>query len=183
MGFGQHWQGGTQPANSGSAEQAPTFKDYPVERPYKGKVALPEFQKRNPDRFPEQDLRCAGADENERALFFGRKKVNFAGRYVVDACTCGTGCHYLFMWDAESGKLFRQFPFGEVMVGPYLVEGKPEIEYSGEHYNVGSSLLIVEGCLYTAEHPGRRDCARFYYNWNGQDFVRVFRQHTRVPPS
>jgi hypothetical protein len=171
MGFGQELRDG------GNGDHVPTFQDYPAEQLYEGKVALPKFHLGDPDKysFPDSDLRCIGVSQHDRTLFFGDKHVNFAGRYILDACTCGTGCHYLFMWDAQSGKLFRKFSFGVVVVGPYF-EGKKRIEYSGEHYRVDSTLLIVEGCLDSAEHSKRRACARYFYNWTGENFVRVFKQ-------
>jgi hypothetical protein len=181
--FGQQPPPMPPPGSSASLQQTPTFKDYPVQQVYTGKVALPKFRKGNFETlpFPDGDLRCIGTDDGEHALFFANKKVNFAGKYVIDACTCGSGCHYLFMWDAQTGKMFRTFPFGTVEIGPYL-NAKPVIEYSGEHYKVDSTLLIVEGCFDTDSHPKSRDCARYYYNWTGQGFVRFYKQRTRVPP-
>jgi hypothetical protein len=40
--------------------------------------------------------------------------VNFAGHFVIDACTCGSGCHYLYMWDAVSGKFYQRLPPGVI---------------------------------------------------------------------
>jgi hypothetical protein len=105
--------------------------------------------------------------------------VNFAGHFVIDACTCGSGCHYLYMWDALSGKVYLNFPSMPIDVGPYG-DGvvSPRITYKGEEYYVNSSLLILEGCV-----EQTCDCARRYYNWNGSQFRLILTEPTRMPPS
>ena len=45
--------------------------------------------------------------------------VNFAGHFVLATRSCGSGCHYLFIWDAVTGKVYRDFAFGAINVGPY----------------------------------------------------------------
>ena len=49
------------------------------------------------------------------------------------ACTCGSGRHYLFLWDAITGKFNPHFPFGSINVRPDSNgHTDPPIEYKGE---------------------------------------------------
>ena len=41
------------------------------------------------------------------------------GHFVMGSCGCGSGCHYLFMWDAITGEFHPQFPFGPINIGLY----------------------------------------------------------------
>jgi len=112
----------------------------------------------NRDRFADEDLRCFGAD----SFAYAQSESNFAGHYVIGACTCGSGCHYLFMWDALTGKFYQRVPPGVIDVGPYEPGG---VEYAGDQFQIDSSLLIVEGCV-----EDTCACACRYYNWNGRKF-------------
>jgi hypothetical protein len=85
------------------------------------------------------------------------ERVNFAGHFVIDSCTCGTGCHYLFMWDAINGKVYQRLPPGVIDVGPFNSGTDELIEYKGED-RADSSLLIVDACV-----EASCDCATRYY--------------------
>jgi hypothetical protein len=80
-------------------------------------VKPPDFGKR--DQYEGTDLRCFGIDP----AAYAKHEVNFAGHYVLDACTCGSGCHYLLMRDAMTGKFYQQVPPGVIDVGPYESDG------------------------------------------------------------
>ncbi len=144
--------------------QLPRFEDYPVATIYHGKTRPPDFG--NPNQYSGTDLRCFGGDTNFDYL---KVKPNFAGHYVIDACTCGSGCHYLYMWDAVTGKFFRNFPAMPIDVGPF---SDSPIQYRGEDFRVDSSLLIIDGCI-----EDTHDCGSRYYRWDG---IR-FRLLKRVP--
>src|SRR5207249_1037383 len=121
------------------------------------------------------DVRCFGGDPAE----YAREQANFAGHFVLGTCTCGSGCHYLFKWDALSGKVYRQFPFGPINVGPFgLGANLPPIEYKGEQYRLDSTLLIIEGCI-----EDTCDCATRYYTWNGNRFRLILKKPSRKPPN
>jgi hypothetical protein len=95
---------------------------------------------------------------------------------VLAKCSCGSGCHYLFLWDAEDGKVFRMFPFGAIDVGPYSSPGGgPPLRYKGEEYRPDSSLLVVDGCF-----DGTCNCGRRYYSWSASTF-RLVSKESRVP--
>jgi len=118
-------------------------------------------------------LRCFGD-----AAAYGNEQVNFAGHFVIGTCTCGSGCHYLFMWDALSGKVYLKLPSMPIDVGPFGIGViAPPIESTGEEYRLDSSLLIVEGCV-----EDTCDCGRRYYNWNGRQFKLILKRTTRMPP-
>jgi len=157
----------------GQPAKVPRFEDYRASGIYRGAVKPPNFG--NLDQYSGTDLRCFGGDPAE----YAKRHANFAGHFVVDTCTCGSGCHYLFMWDALTGKLYRHFPFGPINVGPYNVgSSAPPVAYRGEQYRVDSTLLIVDGCI-----EGTCDCATRYYNWNGSAFKLLLNQPSRTAPN
>jgi hypothetical protein len=150
----------------------PQFIDYPVLKVYRSEAALPKFG--NPSQYDGTDLRCFGADRQS----YAGKRANFAGHFVIDACTCGTGCHYLFMWDALNGNFFGRIPISVINVGPYgLGSEDGPIEYRGEQYRVDSALLIVEGCV-----EDTCDCSKRYYQWNGRRFRLLLKVPSKIPP-
>jgi hypothetical protein len=155
------------------SNRPPRFAGYPVSEIYSGAVKPPQFGDLN--RYSGTDLRCYGEDPT----YYATKRVNFAGRFVIGVCPCGSGCHYLYMWDASSGKVHLAFPSMPIDVGPFG-DGvvSPHIMYKGEEYRLDSSLLILEGCV-----EETCDCGRRYYNWNGSQFRLVLKAPTPMPPS
>jgi hypothetical protein len=125
---------------SARSSKLPRLQDYRVSVAYKGLVKRPAFG--NPEQDSGTDLGCFG-DPTE----YRDERAYFAGHFVISTCSCGTGCHYLFLWDAQTGKFYHRFPFGRINIGPYGVGvPSPPIEYKGEEYRIDSSLLILEGC-------------------------------------
>lgn len=157
---------------NGQSVVSQRFEDYLVSSVYHGAVKPPDFG--NSDRFEGTDLRCFGGDPAD----FASEQVNFAGHFVMGSCTCGSGCHYLFMWDAVSGKFYQRLSPGVIGVGPYTRHGAqpPGIIYRGEQYQLNSSLLIVEGCV-----EDTCDCARRYYKWTGSQFKLILRRPVLMP--
>lgn len=151
---------------------SPSFGDYRVSKIYRGPVMPPLFG--SLEQYHGTDRRCFDGDLVE----YTKEAVNFAGHYVIDACSCGTGCHYLYMWDALTGKVFLKFPSMPIDIGPFgLGVLASPVEYRGEEYRLDSSLLIVEGCI-----EETCDCSRRYYKWSGSEFKLIERERTRVPP-
>jgi hypothetical protein len=148
----------------------PRFEDFPVVTVYHGSVKPPDFGNR--DRFQGTEVRCFGGEPAD----YAKDQVNFAGHYVLDTCTCGTGCHYLYMWDAANGKFYQRLPPGVIDIGSLDAGGGRSVEYKGEEYRTKSSLLIVEGCV-----EDTCDCARRYYRWTGSQFKLILRQPVRMP--
>ena len=152
---------------------APTFADHRVAEVYSGVVTPPNFG--SLDQYSGTDARCFGQDPS----FYKAMRVNFAGHFVVSTCSCGTGCHYLFLWDAVTGTVYQNFPFHSINVGPYDVgRTNAPVTYSGEQYRADSSLLIVDGCL-----EGTCDCTKRYYRWSAGRFTLIRRLRDRLPPS
>lgn len=158
-------------ANGQSKKVPPRFEDFPVPSVYRGAVKPPAFGDRS--RLEGTDLRCFG-DLTD----YVDAKVNFAGHFVIGTCTCGSGCHYLFMWDASTGKFYERLPPGVIDVGPYRGRDVPPpgIIYNGEQFQANSSLLIVEGCI-----EDTCDCGVRYYRWNGSRFELILKQPARMP--
>lgn len=94
----------------------PRFEDYKVSNLYNGIVRPPGFG--DPGQYSGADLRCFGGDPSE----YARASVNFAGHFVIESCTCGSGCHSLFMWDALNDR-FYGIPAGAIDVGPFDAGG------------------------------------------------------------
>lgn len=156
-------------AGRSQATGVPRFQDFSVASVYSGPVRPPDFG--NPDQYVGTDIRCFGGDPQE----YAGNRVNFAGHFVIGTCTCGSGCHYLFLWDAQTGKFYRKFPFGPINVGPYSGSGAP-IEYKGEEYRADSGLLVVNGCF-----EEKCSCATRYYRWLGTEFRLVATRPVRKP--
>lgn len=163
---------------------APSISKYPAYSVYNGKVAPPRFRKGlkpGDAPFPDGDPHCGWDDDAFYNRYYGAMKPNFAGHYVITGCTCGSGCHYLLMWDAESGEVIGSLPAGTIEVGPYFDDRKV-INYAGEKHRVDSKLLMLEGCFDENAHPERRDCARYFYLWTTQKtFVLLSKESTPVP--
>jgi hypothetical protein len=139
----------------------PRFEDYPVAR-YTGRVVAPKF--RDQRQYSGTDSRCLASDYKD----YSAERVNFAGHLVIAQCGCGTGCFYLFMWDARTGRLNHPLPFGPFNVGPYfdnLHRDAAPISYSGASFQSGSKLLVIEGC-----REGTCECGTWYYAWNENAF-------------
>lgn len=155
----------------GQAATKPRFEDYLVSKVYRGRVKPPQFG--NPAQYEGTDLRCFGGDP----AGYASEPVNFAGHFVIGTCTCGSGCHYVFMWDVLTGKFYGR-PFGPIDIGPFgagIID--PPVEYKGEQFRADSSLLILDGCI-----EGTCDCATRYYRWSGTQFKLLLRQPSRMPP-
>jgi hypothetical protein len=155
--------------------KAPRFEDYGVSSIYRGPVKPPHLG--DPKQYDEVELHCFGGDSPDHS--YASVRANFAGHFVIDACTCGSGCHYLYMWDALTGKFYRNFPAMPIDVGPFsdgVTTTRPD--YKGEEYRLDSSLLIVEGCV-----EDTCDCGTRYYNWSGSRFKLILKQPTVPPPS
>jgi len=165
--------GGSLPSGNAQSVVSPRFEDFLVSNVYRGVVKPPDFGNRD-HQYQGTDLRCFGGDPTD----YANKQVNFAGHFVISTCTCGSGCLYLFMWDAVSGKFYQRIPPGLIDVGPYARRGVPPpgIVYQGERYQPNSSLLIVEGCV-----EDTCDCAARYYKWTGDQFKLILRQPVRMP--
>ena len=160
------------PGGNCQSTVSPRFEDFRVSDVYVGLVKAPDFGDR--EQYQGTDLRCFGDDSTD----YARQRVNFSGHFVIGSCTCGTGCHYLFMWDAVSGKFYQRIPPGAIDIGPYPRRGvkPPGIVYRGEQYHSKSSLLVVEGCA-----EDTCDCAARYYRWTGTQFQLIARRPVRMP--
>jgi hypothetical protein len=160
-------------ALSFSGPKTPAFADHQINRVYREPVKPPDFG--NPEQYSGTDLRCFGVGPE----LYSAMPVNFAGHFVLTTCSCGSGCHYLFLWDAENGKVYRDFPFGAINVGPYRsAVGRPQVKYEGEQYRPDSKLLVLDACF-----EGTCDCAKRYYLWDALHFKLIFKEQDRLPPA
>jgi hypothetical protein len=149
---------------------APKFQDYPVASVYRGPTKAPIFGGQS--QYSGTDLRCFGGDPSE----YRQMRVNFAGHFVIDTCTCGSGCHYFFVWDAMTGKVYLDRPLGSINVGPYGT-APHMITYAGEQYRPDSTLLVVNGC-----RGETCDCGTWYFGWKDGKLDLIHKQATKRPP-
>lgn len=140
------------------ADRVPQFADYRA-AVFVGQAAIPRFVRGRVGgkMFPEGDLRCVGTDA-ERMRRFSGLRPNFAGHYVLYRCSCGSGCVYPFVWDAKSGDIVRDLPFGSLDIGA------PSSRYGGMIFEVGSRLLIADG-RFELDNPdeSQHEVARKYF--------------------
>ena len=153
----------------------PRFEDFPVATVYRGPVKPPQFG--DPQRFQGTDARCFADPVFSRGPgSYAGERINFAGHFVISTCTCGSGCHYLYMWDAISGKFYQRLPPGVIDIGSFDRGGGGSPQYKGEQYRINSSLLIVEGCI-----EDTCDCSKRYYRWTRSQFKLILRQTVPMP--
>ncbi len=157
---------------AGPPRPSPRFEDYRVATVYKGPVK--PMHVADPSRYGGAEARCIRGEAPEGYV---PGPVNFAGHFVIEACTCGSGCHSLYIWDAITGRFYGFFPSTPIDVGPYEAGGaSPPLLYRGEEFRADSSLLILEGCF-----EDTCDCARRYYQWDGAKFKLISQDQTPLP--
>lgn len=164
--------------------KSPSFKDYPVRTIFHGTPAKPDFT--NPatlpekpgygptDLLPDADPRYRGSVEID-----AHSGPNFAGSFTIAQWSCGSECSSMVVVGTANGHLYRDVPFGTLEIE----EGNSR-EYSGLSFRLGSTLLVVEGCLDVDERnaEGKRpDCSRSYYNWKPPKFVLLRRIPLAIP--
>jgi len=149
---------------------SPRFEDYSVVGSYQGQSMPPNLS--GMDQIEVHS--CFGGDP----AAYANRAPNFAGHYIVQLCSCGTGCHSLVIWDASTGKTIqRGLSFGAINVGPFRRNGDgAQILYGGEQYRPASTLMIVDGCL--AESC---DCATRYYKWTGNRLKLILAKPVQLP--
>jgi hypothetical protein len=145
---------------------APRFEDYSVSQVYRGPIHTPRFGRLS--RYQGTDIRCFSADPE----LYTSEPANFAGHFVIRACSCGSGCHYLFMWDALTGKVYPRLLPGSIDVNSFN-----EVDYAGEEARPDSALLTVEACV-----EDTCDCGKWYYRWTGKQLKLLYREPVRLPP-
>jgi len=126
----------------------PVFSDYPTEQAVTARPKPPVLVSAR-DRLYRTRIKEAAA-----------KGPNFAGHYSVAEWGCGTACHQLAIVDLNTGKVYDT-SFREV---DYHTPTEPNWDPEWwcypqvANYQIGSRLLIVEGCL------DGKQCGRNYYS-------------------
>ena len=161
------------------AQPAPTpkFEDYPVTQTFKGKPAMPRFIQQE-GTLPDLDDRY-----RESVEFAAQRGPNFAGRYTVAGWSCGTGCGSMIVIDAETGRLYREMPFGTLDVNAGTT--RKNHLFAGLTFRLASRLLIVEGCFdvdYRRSEGKQPRCSRSYYSWDPPRF-KLLRSVPLTPPA
>ena len=157
--------------STSSGADAPRFSDFPVRQIFRGKPSDPQFRP-GEDQYPNGDghFRADVALETERG-------PNFAGRYTLALWTCGSGCSSAVVVDSVTGKLYRDMPFG-ILVLPRFDRGREP--YS---FRLDSRLLIVQGYFDVDVPDEKAACSRRYYEWTGASFKLLQKAPLKCTPS
>jgi hypothetical protein len=140
----------------------PKFKDYPVSEMFSGKPAPPKLV-RPGDRLFRTRIRDGAA-----------KGPNFAGHYSIAEWGCGSSCVSIVIVDAKNGAVYSA-PFSILGYGSVLKYADvSEDNHEPLEYNLNSRLLVVRGC------PEDRNCASYFYEWQGSTF-KLIQKTVAVP--
>ncbi len=137
---------------SGSNNPAPRFSDFPSERLFTGKPAVPVLTTELQRLFKTQ-IRLGMA-----------KSANFAGRFRIIDWGCGSDCLNFVIADLKTGKVYDP-PFKSLGL---LDFSQPEGSRTrkGLDYKPDSRLLVADGC------PDEQ-CGTYYFVWNGEKLKQV----------
>ena len=116
------------------------------------------------DVWPGSDIKFRRSVEDA-----AKENPNFAGSFVVEEISCGTGCRYIAVLDGNSGAVFTRMPFSSLIVDVNFEE-ESESKYKALEYRVSSRLLIADGWFDTTSETNRGYLARNYYEWTGHHF-------------
>jgi hypothetical protein len=153
-----------------SEAREPRFQDYRVSPVFSGPTHAPDFGDRS--HYEGTDIRCFGGDPEQ----YRDERANFAGHYVLEACTCGSSCQYYFIWDAADGKFYGKLPPGPIQLEPSPSGNRKALHYSGAQYRADSALVIESGC-----DEGTCNCSTRYFRWMGERFQLVLKRRSPSP--
>jgi len=149
-------------------DRVPSFEDYPV--PFVGKPGANDVSVGRFDHYPS--TAAYWREVSKEAMKNG---PNFAGRYVVVAAGCGSGCSYQHIVDSRTGRIQYELPFTLVMGNErhglldVNVQNRPE-----------SSLLVIYGCqmwyLRGTGYEVDGEWGTFYYNWTGKQLLLLHKR-------
>ncbi len=135
---------------------APTFEDFLVPTPL---IA----------RKKTSDVANHVADFNKEIREVAKDGPNFAGRFVVEAFTCGSSCSGFVVVNVETAQIYTA-PFD---VSYFCPDYKLRTELI---YRLDSRLLIVNGAIETYHSAkGEIDgpCGRSYFEWDGHTLKQI----------
>ena len=130
---------------------APQFESFPAREIFKGQPAAPKYKSERHRRFQTKILEGAGTGPN------------FAGHYTIVQWGCGASCISPLIVDAKTGVIYS-LPFEVFSFGfPYRFtdQGGGIEELDPLSFRLDSNLLVMRGC------PNEKDCATYYYEWQG----------------
>ncbi|MBD0371644.1 MAG: hypothetical protein ICV60_12460 [Pyrinomonadaceae bacterium] len=134
-----------------AAQSVPRFQDYSVPV-YKGKRAPVTLK----------SARAAGTFRTRLREGAG-KGINFAGRYMLVAWGCGTGCLDAGIIDAKTGTVY--FPRELAAFGVWYFSDNPNAE--ALDFKPNSRLLVLSGWPATEADSDNPKTGLYYYEWMG----------------
>ncbi len=130
--------------------RAPQFKDFPVDKVFKGKPH--EVILTREDRMFRTRLRAAA-----------KERPNFAGHYIFTTWGCGSGCVTGAAIDAEMGRVYQL---------PYTIccwSGRVDDNFKPIDYRLNSKLIV----FYGARNEKEGDEGTHFYKFENNRFVPI----------
>lgn len=147
--------------------QEPSFDQFRVDEVFKGTPIEPH-------------LNTAFARNFGTAIREGAARgPNFAGRFAIVQWGCGSECVQMAVVDEKSGAVYRG-PFATLAFSPSRIwhgNGPDADRFEPVTFRLDSRLLVVRGC----PEENERNCAAFFYEWDGKKFT--LRRRLQTPPA
>ncbi len=147
-------QGNTKP--EGIRKAAPQFEDFRVPTPMAA-------------RKKTSDVANHVVDFNKEIREVAKDGPNFAGRFVVEAFTCGSLCSGFVVVNVETAEIYSS-PFD---VSYFCSDYKLRTELV---YRLDSRLLVVNGAIKTYD-PAKGEidgpCGKSYFEWDGHTLKQI----------
>ena len=135
---------------------APTFEDFLVPTPTTA-------------RKQTSDVANHVADFNKEIREVAKDGPNFAGRFVVEAFTCGSLCSGFVVVNVETAEIY----FAPFNVSYFCPDYKLRTELV---YRLDSRLLVVNGAIETYD-PAKGEidgpCGKSYFEWDGHALKQI----------
>jgi hypothetical protein len=152
-------------ASEPSRRAAPRFEDFRVPTPIPPRNGAAFVTNHVPD--PEKEI-------SESA----KEGPDFAGHFVIERFSCGSGCTSFVIVNVVTLKVFRN-DFD--VAYSFCPANRPPGAEAELAYKLDSRLLIVTGAIETLSRTrGEVDgpCGYFYYLWDGRSLKQI---HSVVP--
>jgi len=146
--------------------QSLSFEQYRVDEVFKGKLMEPRLAKPFARNFATA-IREGAA-----------RGPNFAGRFAIVQWGCGSECVQMAVVNEKSGAVYRG-PYATLATSTRLIwhgSGPEADRFEPVSFRLDSRLLIVRGC----PEENERNCAIFFYEWDGKKFT--LRRRLQPPP-
>jgi hypothetical protein len=130
----------------------PRFEDYPVAKDFSGKPVAAVIAGEQA-RYSRTRIRLGAKDG-----------PNFSGHYTVVTWGCGSGCLWVAVVDARTGRVYFNPKAANVSTVPYQDEDSLQ-------FRIDSRLLVVSGVVFGLRHEQSE--SKCYFEWRNHRFKLV----------